>query len=179
VFTAPFAGIPTSTVYGLTVSGVAADGEEMARRCRAAFNEKKRMNMIRGASSSISLGEIEAMQTAADTAHHAHTQQMLQTNELKTAASMGRMRPTASETMGALAETFAREPKHRLPAGVLTEFFSAGSADGPNPGARSEQGMVAAGAYYLTQKPSKFIMIPGIRKFQEDGRKYLNHNLMG
>jgi len=178
---APFAGLPTLSAYGATVSAPAADAAEMAGRCRAAAAEKARGNMLRTALAGIPVARIVELRAATDAAHEAHTASMLATAAAREAAATAAMAPRPTAALAALAETLAKDPVHRLPAGVVTAFFEAGSGDGPFPGSRSELGMVEAGAYFRTCKPGTFLKVPhGLTsKHGPDGRRLLNHNLMG
>lgn len=51
-------------------------------------------------------------------------------------------------------------------------FFQAGGVEGPFPGSRSEQGMVAAGAYWQGNRPGKYMTMSVPSHFMPDGRKY-------
>lgn len=178
---APFAGLPTLSAYGATLSAPAADAADMAARCRAAAAEKARGSMLRTALAGIPLARIHEIRASTDAAHEAHTQRMLATAAARDAAATAAMAPRPTEALAALAETLSKEPVHRLPPGVVKSFFEAGSFDGPFPGSRSEMGMVDAGAYYLSCKPGTFLKVPhGLSsKFGPDGRRLLNHTLMG
>ena len=151
----------------------------MLARCVSTRNEVRRHDMVRAAARQIAPATLDAFQEAAEAEFRATARARESQLAMEATRSAGRADALVTPALAAFSRVLAAEPRHPASQTMVNQFFSAGSADGPFPGSKSEMGSVLAGAYWV-DRPANSTLVMGPRQPHHgpDGNRLHNHNFL-
>jgi len=165
-------GVPMNSTYRATLADPAANSADMLARCVATRGEVRRHDMVRAAARLIAPATLDAFEEDAARTFAAETRAREAQLAMEGTRSAGRGVALMTPALAAFSQVLAAEPRHPASATMVNQFFSAGSADGPFPGSKSEMGSVLAGAYWVDMPAnSKLVMGPRLPHHGPDGNR--------
>lgn len=172
-------GVPMNSTYRATLADHAKDSADMLARCVSTRNEVRRHDMVRAAARQIAPATLDAFQEAAEAEFRATARARESQLAMEATRSAGRADALVTPALAAFSRVLAAEPRHPASQTMVNQFFSAGSADGPFPGSKSEMGSVLAGAYWV-DRPANSTLVMGPRQPHHgpDGNRLHNHNFL-
>ena len=156
-------GVPMNSTYRATLADPAADAADMRARCVSTRAEVRRHDMVRAAARLIPPHTLDQFQAEAMRDHHATARAREAQLAMEATRSADKGVALMTPALADFSKTLAAEPRHPASQVMVNTFFSAGSADGPFPGSKSEMGAVLAGSYWV-DRPANSTLIMGPRQ---------------